>query len=852
MSHEEITPAAEPEGPSSPTIKITFFKETESAKPGTMRTTTWAKLKTLLCNPRVAPSSKHDLPLWSPTVFEGGRRRGEAAQEVHLFAIDIDNEINPAHYGKLASPPPAALVQKGEKETYKLDPVNTIEQVLGVLPEHESCWHTSYSHKPDWPKYRVVWPLSRPVTPEEYARLWENLERRFGTAGVLLDPATKNVSRVWFMAAKTEHFEAGSTDGHPIDVDAVLAEVPVIKKKPVPTTSLAKTAAAATEAQRPTTAAKGPKVIQDVLGFYGYARSPTGRVYARRGGQLYPTDSDSFIAKVASEFHVVSGGNVVGKDTIDKYLLAIRGKKLPTVEIPIRVAYDGGNIYLDLGDDTGRVIEINRDKPRVLNESPVAFYRPPSLQPLPTPIIPFGFEGAAAKLEEFRELLGVTKKGWRGCLVWLVQAMRQARVYSILICKGPKGVGKTTRARLLRRTFDPRRPEVTGLPKTLDDLAIQAENAHALVYDNLRHLSAEMSDALCRLATGDGVEKRSLYTSRDLTVFEGSKPIILTSISDAATEPDILDRALFAKFEKPNKPMTDEEIDAAFGAMHAEVLGALCWAATLALDGEERSDFVVPAKIRMRAPCRFAAGIEPYLLDEGDVVAVFTEATEEVTTTAGDDSFVSGFLSWAKNITEWTGTTTDLREVLVTHAKNGDEKARAPEWIPVKPRGVRAKLDTFIDIFRKHGVAIEFGTIGRGDAKRAGITVHGMLSTTIGAHGVDVPADAGGNAPRENAEEHGLGVRGVRGVRSVLQALLDQDDEDFVTLPAPEWADVLYFLEEKHPMHPMHPTPANDGLSSGVHCADDAPHEVATHPTPVEPDEVEAEMDDIYNLLAQV
>ncbi len=447
----EIAPVANDDADNHPNanhpIKITSFKELASPTPGRRRETTWGKLVDAFSKPNPAPTDKHALSLCCPTVFEGDRRKAELAQEAFLFAADIDNEIKPVQFKKLKSPPPTKLVKKDGKDTYKLDPVNTVEQVLAVLSGVEAFWHTSFSNAPDWPKYRVVWLLKRPVSPAEYTKVWVRLEARFAAVGVFLDPATKNVSRAWFVPAKTEHFDLGHVRGELLDPDAILQDNTASEQK--------KTEGPKIEAEE-----KSPNLLQLVLNDYEYVRSPTGRVFGSRDGVLLPVDGDAFISKVAHVFRNASGGAVVSKDTIDKMMLAIRGGNLPTVEIPIRFGGHAGNIYVDLGDKTGRVIEITKFGAHLLEASPIAFYRPSSLRPLPTPVFPTDPEDAVAALEPFKGLLDVDQPSWAACLAFVVQAMRPSRVYSILICKGPKGIGKTTRARLLRRAIDPRRPRI--------------------------------------------------------------------------------------------------------------------------------------------------------------------------------------------------------------------------------------------------------------------------------------------------------------------------------------------------------------------------------------------------------
>lgn len=111
------------------------------------------------------------------------------------------------------------------------------------LPEHltemgvRCAWHTTWSSAPDNPRYRVVLPLSRPVSAEEYEIVAESLAARcdpeawdrtsFRPAQFMWRPAAKN--RDWY--------SWGTVDGPPVDVDAILADPqtaprPGLRRKP--------------------------------------------------------------------------------------------------------------------------------------------------------------------------------------------------------------------------------------------------------------------------------------------------------------------------------------------------------------------------------------------------------------------------------------------------------------------------------------------------------------------------------------------------------------------------------------------------------------------------------------------
>lgn len=88
--------------------------------------------------------------------------------------------------------------------------------------------HSTYRHTPDAPRFRIAFPLSRPLLAPEWptVRSWVNAN----LLGGLADPSTSNLSRSYYTPACPE----GSTgeirfnDGDPLPVDEILAIAPPV------------------------------------------------------------------------------------------------------------------------------------------------------------------------------------------------------------------------------------------------------------------------------------------------------------------------------------------------------------------------------------------------------------------------------------------------------------------------------------------------------------------------------------------------------------------------------------------------------------------------------------------------
>jgi hypothetical protein len=85
--------------------------------------------------------------------------------------------------------------------------------------------HSTHSHAPGSPSLRLVMPVSRPVLPAEWSRVWSAVLSRYQLPG---DPACKDPSRAYY--APTTRADVApvalTLEGESLDVDALLAELP--------------------------------------------------------------------------------------------------------------------------------------------------------------------------------------------------------------------------------------------------------------------------------------------------------------------------------------------------------------------------------------------------------------------------------------------------------------------------------------------------------------------------------------------------------------------------------------------------------------------------------------------------
>jgi hypothetical protein len=259
--------------------------------------------------------------------------------------------------------------------------------------------------------------------------------------------------------------------------------------------------------------------------------------------------------------------------------LTARAAKGPMKETFVRVGAWEGNIYLDLGNDKFDAIEINDFGWRIVSSAPVPLVRYAGMEALPYPVR----GGQIAELKEYLNL--PDDDAFKLVVAYCVNLLFPRGPYPLLEFAGPMGSLKTAATRAIKRLVDPNKVDLRSKPRNEDDLLISAEHNHVLTFENLSSISAELSDQLCRLATGAGLSKRALYTNKDETLLDACRPVILNGIPDLIDRGDLADRAIMLVLPTfKGTRRADEEVKLEFDTVvRPRMLGCLLEAATRAL-----------------------------------------------------------------------------------------------------------------------------------------------------------------------------------------------------------------------------------------------------------------------------
>jgi hypothetical protein len=278
-------------------------------------------------------------------------------------------------------------------------------------------------------------------------------------------------------------------------------------------------------------------------------------------------------------------------------------------EVFVRVAGAFGKVYLDLVNDNWTVVEIDTAGWSLISDPPVRFVRPRGLRPLPTPEPSSNFAG----IRELEELVNLHGDNFKLYVGWIVGCLRPAGPYTILVLVGEQGSAKSTAVRIACDLIDPCKVKTSGLPRSEQDLAIAASKRHVLPYDNLSQIHGSMADALCRLATGGGLQKRMLYTDDEQNLIAVCRPVALTSIPDVSSRADLADREIVLVLDRISKERrrTEEEVWVAFEESAPVILGALLDGVSRALRDHRGQMKAMKEKPRMADFAGWAAAAAP-------------------------------------------------------------------------------------------------------------------------------------------------------------------------------------------------------------------------------------------------
>jgi len=389
-------------------------------------------------------------------------------------------------------------------------------------------------------------------------------------------------------------------------------------------------------------------------------------------------------------------------------------------QVYLRVGGADGLLYLDLGDDLRRAVEIAPDGWRITDDPLVRFLRPPGMTELPEPV-------AGGTLWDLHPFLNLSDEhSFRLVVGFLLSALHPTGPYPHLSLVGEQGSAKSTAAAILRALIDPNAAALRSPPSEARDLAVATRGSWVLAFDNVSRIPAELADALCRLSTGGAFATRRLYTDDEEVTFEARRPVILTSIPEVVTTSDLASRTFTVLC--PAIPDEDRRAEADLWADFEEarprLMGALCDAAACALGNLGRTK--LDALPRMAEVARWVTAAEPALgWEPGSFLAALDATRTDAAGAALEGSAVAAYLVALAEGEGFTGTASDLLKRIEGDA--GPEAARS-RFFPRNARALSGQVRRLAPDLSRLGVSLSFVRSGH-DGQRT-IRIYGKAAAT--------------------------------------------------------------------------------------------------------------------------
>jgi bifunctional DNA primase/polymerase-like protein len=427
--------------------------------------------------------------------------------------------------------------------------------------------------------------------------------------------------------------------------------------------------------------------------------------------------------QLANEFYMLTGKSA-SQQALTDAIGIIEGACQQTGNrqtLYVRVARQGDTSWLDLGDETGTAVKINRSGWSIEPSPPVLFNRTVLVKDLPVPV-------SGGSLDELWQWLNVEPDDRPLLAAWLIAALYEDIPHPILGLFGEQGTGKTTAMRLIVSAIDATSVPTRKPPRNSEMWVDAAGGSWIVGLDNLSEISPWLSDSLCRAVTGEGDVRRQFYSNTDLVVFEFRRCIILNGIDLGGLRGDLSERLLPIHLRRitEEERLSEADLKAAWKEAHPRILGAI-------LDLAVQIAQVMPTlelarKPRMADFARILTAVDAVLGTRGYARYLDKQSGLAADTLTGDDFIIAIEQMLAKRPDRtFEGTSAELLNLLNPEEDEFNErpKERPRSW-PSDGRKVTAHLRRQAPLLRSAG-----WTVGDdGGANKRGVTRWTITSQT--------------------------------------------------------------------------------------------------------------------------
>lgn len=237
----------------------------------------------------------------------------------------------------------------------------------------------------------------------------------------------------------------------------------------------------------------------------------------------------------------------------------------------LRVAQpEPGLIVIDIGDEAGHAVRVTPRGWRVLKRSPVLFRRTNMTVALPLP-------EKGGDIAVLGDLVNLDDRTIDLVIAWLVAEFFPDIARAILFAMGESGAAKTSGTNIFARLIDPTYTNGKFSHGSEEDWNTGAASVYNIVLENVSFVPDWLSDALCRVVTGEGIGKRGLYTDDAMVASAYRRAAIINGIDVIIRKSDLGGRLLPIEFRAIDEEdrIEEEELEAMFQRAWPFLFGSL-------------------------------------------------------------------------------------------------------------------------------------------------------------------------------------------------------------------------------------------------------------------------------------
>jgi len=165
-------------------LAVVLYQNKSSSQPCKICSETWSNFKERI-KLREIRDQKDGIGFSPVALTKGKSRANSNVLHIDMAVVDIDSKLEKDSAGNILN------------VTWTAPDLPEIEHRFS---EYEFIAHSSYGNDPELGiiKYRLIFPLSRQVSPAEWGRVWDGLNILIGGS---IDDSTKDISRFYYLPA---------------------------------------------------------------------------------------------------------------------------------------------------------------------------------------------------------------------------------------------------------------------------------------------------------------------------------------------------------------------------------------------------------------------------------------------------------------------------------------------------------------------------------------------------------------------------------------------------------------------------------------------------------------------------